>query len=117
VIYFTYRIKEHPVLLWSIFGINFAVPMLMLMSRDAKRNPRFLIGVGTVILIGHWLDAMMMAMPGSVGHHFHGVGLLEAGMFTAFLGVFMYVVLNTLTKAPLTPVNHPFLEESVHHQI
>jgi hypothetical protein len=117
VIYFTYRIKEHPVLLWSIFGINFAVPMLMLMSRDAKRNPRFLIGVGTVILIGHWLDTMMMVMPGSVGHHFHGVGLLEAGMFTAFLGVFMYVVLNTLTKAPLTPVNHPFLEESVHHQI
>jgi hypothetical protein len=25
--------------------------------------------------------------------------------------------LNTLTKAPLTPVNHPYLEESVHHQI
>jgi hypothetical protein len=29
----------------------------------------------------------------------------------------MYVVLNNLTKAPLTPVNHPFLDESLHHDI
>ncbi len=117
VTYFTTRINKHPYLLWSIFVINFAVPMVLLMSRDAKRNPRFLILVGTIIIIGHWLDTMMMVMPGSVGHYFHGVGLLEAGMFTAFLGGFMFIVLNTLTKAPLTPVNHPFLEESVHHHI
>jgi hypothetical protein len=117
VTYFQQRIEGHPMLLWSIFFINFAVPMVLLMSRDAKRNPRFLIGVGAIIFIGHWLDVIMMVMPGTLGHHFHGVGLLEVGMFTAFLGLFMTVVLNTLTKAPLTPVNHPFLEESVHHQI
>jgi hypothetical protein len=46
------------------------------MSRDAKRNPRFLIGVGSIIFIGHWLDVNMMVMPGSLGHDFHGVGLL-----------------------------------------
>lgn len=117
VTYFQQRIEEHPALLWSIFFINFAVPMVLLMSRDAKRNPRFLISVAAIIFIGHWLDVIMMVMPGSVGHHFHGIGLLEIGMFTAFLGLFITVVFNTLTKAPLTPVNHPFLEESVHHQI
>ncbi len=117
VIYFTQRINNYPALLWTTFAINFAVPMLLLMSRDAKRNPRFLIGVGTVIIIGHWLDTIMMVMPSTVSHFFHGIGLLEAGMFTAFLGIFMYVVLNTLTKAPLSPVAHPYLEESVHHHI
>ncbi len=117
VTYFNQRINHYPWLLWGIFLINFIVPMVLLMSRDAKRNPRFLIIVGSIILVGHWLDTMMMVMPGSVGHHFHGVGLLEAGMFTAFLGGFMYIVLNTLTKAPLTPVNHPYLEESIHHHI
>ncbi len=117
VTYFTTRINNYPGLLWTIFGINFAVPMVLLMSRDAKRNPRFLILVGAIIIIGHWLDTLMMVMPGSVGHDFHGVGLLEAGMFTLFLGGFMYTVLTTLTKAPLTPVNHPFLEESIHHHI
>ena len=118
VTYFTERINNYTWLQWTVVGVNFAFPMLLLMSRDAKRNPRFLIGVGTIILIGHWLDTIMMVMPGAVGHEFfHGIGLLEAGMFVAFLGLFMYVVLNTLTKAPLTPVNHPYLEESVHHHI
>ncbi len=117
VTYFQQRIEEHPIMLWSIFAINFAVPMLLLMSRDAKRAPGFLIGVGSVIFVGHWLDVVMLVMPGTVGHHFHGIGLLEVGMFVTFLGLFIYTVLNTLTKAPLTPVNHPYLEESVHHQI
>jgi hypothetical protein len=117
VTYFQSRINEHPALLWGTFFINFAIPMVLLMSRDAKRNPRFLIGVGAVIFIGHWLDVNMMVMPGALGHHFHGIGLLEVGMFVTFLGLFIYTVLNTLTKAPLTPVNHPYLEESVHHQI
>jgi hypothetical protein len=117
VTYFQQRINEHPGLLWTVFGINFAVPMVLLMSRDAKRNPRFLIGVGAVIFIGHWLDVILMVMPGALGQQFHGVGLLEVGMFTLFLGAFLLVTLRTLAQAPLSPVNHPFLEESVHHQI
>jgi hypothetical protein len=52
-----------------------------------------------------------------LGIDFHGVGLLEVGMFLAFLGLLLHTVLTALTKAPLTPVNHPYLEESVHHQI
>ena len=117
VTYFQQRINEHPGLMWTTFFINFAVPMVLLMSRDAKRNPRFLIGVGTVIFIGHWMDINMIIMPGAVGHHFHGLGLLDAGLFVLFLGAFIRVVLGTLAKAPLTPVNHPYLEESVHHSI
>lgn len=117
VTYFQQRIDHHPGLLWTVFAINFAVPMVMLMSRDAKRDSRFLIGVGSVIFIGHWMDVILMVMPGTLGHHFHGIGLLEVGMFVLFLGVFIMTVLNQLTKAPLTPVNHPYLDESVHHSI
>jgi hypothetical protein len=76
VTYFQQRIDHHPMLLWGTFFINFAIPMVMLMSRDAKRNPRFLIGVGSVIFVGHWLDVNMMVMPGALGHDFHGIGLL-----------------------------------------
>lgn len=118
VTYFQARIDDHPALTWVTFFINFAVPMALLMSRDAKRNPRFLIGVGTVIFIGHWMDVNMMVMPGAAGHDFHhGLQLLDVGMFVLFLGAFIRVVLGALTKAPLTPVNHPYLEESIHHQI
>src|SRR5690606_22649065 len=116
-IYFVQRIDHHPVLMWGTFFINFAVPMVLLMSRDAKRNPRFLIGVGAVIFIGHWLDVIMIVMPGTLGHDLHGVGLLELGLFLAFLGLFINRVFAQLTQAPLTPVQHPYLEESVHHSI
>jgi hypothetical protein len=56
-------------------------------------------------------------MPGSLGEHFHHVGLLEIGFFLAFLGLFVRTVLSALSKAPLTVVNSPYLEESVHHSI
>lgn len=115
VTYFVTRIDHFTVPFWVMFFTNFILPMVLLISRDAKRNPRFLIGVGTIIFLGHWLDVYLMVVPGALGH-FH-IGALEVGMFALFLGVFVYTVLNTLTKAPLTPVNHPYLEESVHHQI
>ncbi|MFZ1689091.1 MAG: quinol:cytochrome C oxidoreductase [Flavobacteriales bacterium] len=103
-------------LFWITFFINFALPMVMLISRDAKRNPRFLIGVGSIIFVGHWLDVFMIVMPGTMSAHWD-MGLIEVGMFLAFLGAFVYITLNRLTKAPLTPVQHPFLEESIHHSI
>lgn len=117
VIYFKQRIDHHAGLMWGMFFINFAVPMLLLMSRDAKRNPRFLIGVGTVIIIGHWLDLCQLVLPGALGEHFHHIGALEIGLGLFFLGLFVNRVLTAMTKRPLTVVNSPYLEESVHHSI
>ncbi|QQR88398.1 MAG: quinol:cytochrome C oxidoreductase [Flavobacteriales bacterium] len=116
VTWFQTRWEHYMPIFWMTFFINFAIPMVLLMSRDAKRNPRFLIGVGTVIFIGHWLDVFMIVMPGTMHDHWH-LGLVEVGLFLAFLGAFVYVTLNRLTKAPLTPVQHPYLEESIHHSI
>jgi hypothetical protein len=44
-------------------------------------------------------------------------GLMEVGMFLGFLGLFIFTVLRALSKAPLMPVNHPFIKESEHHNI
>lgn len=44
-------------------------------------------------------------------------GLLEIGTFLGFLGLFLYVVLGALSKAPLLPKNDPYLEESLHHHV
>lgn len=117
VAYFKTRIDHHAGLIWTMYFINFALPMVLLMSRDSKRSPRYLIGVCTLIFIGHWLDVVQMVMPGTLGLHFTGIGILEIGFFIAFLGLFIRTVLLTLAKAPLTVVHHPFLEESVHHHI
>ena len=44
-------------------------------------------------------------------------GFLELGVFVGFLGLFLYIALNTLSKAALIPKNDPYLEESFHHHI
>jgi hypothetical protein len=72
--------------------------------------------VGIVILAGHWLDVYIMVSAGSLGANAK-IGALEIGMALLVAGFFIRVILNNLTKAPLTPVNHPFLDESVHHEI
>ena len=99
---------------WIMFLMNFLLPLLILVARDAKRNPRYVTAVGCLIFFSHWLDVNMLVQPGAVGHW--NIGFVELGMFAAFLGGFIYVTLNRLTKAPLTVVNHPYLAESVHHQ-
>jgi len=116
VVYYITRIEHYKVMYFGTFLINFAFPMLILMSRDAKRNAGILSFVGVIILIGHWLDVYMMVSAGSLGQSAK-IGFLEIGMAVLVAGFFIRVILNNLTKAPLTPVNHPFLDESIHHEI
>ena len=116
VTYYAMRIENFKFLYFAMFIINFAFPMLILMSRDAKRNFGILTFVGLIILTGHWLDVFIMISAGSLGAN-ATIGLIEIGMALMVLGAFVFVILRNLTKAPLTPVNHPFLDESVHHDI
>lgn len=110
------RIEHFKFLYFGMFLINFAFPMLLLMSRDAKRHAGVLTFVGVVVLFGHWVDVYLMIMAGSMGQNAF-IGFLEIGMMILTLGLFLRVILKNLTKAPLTVKNHPFLDESIHHDI
>jgi len=69
-----------------------------------------------IIIVGHWFDFFNMVTPG-VMKHYGSIGLLEIGTGLIFMSVFIWVVLNSLTKMPLFGKNHPMLEESLHHHI
>ena len=114
--YFQMRIENYKLLYFGMFFINFAFPMLILMSRDAKRNAGILTFIGLIIIGGHWVDVYIMVTAGSMGPTAH-IGLLEIGMALTVMSVFILVILKNLTKAPLTAHNHPFLDESIHHEI
>ncbi|HEX7366523.1 MAG TPA: quinol:cytochrome C oxidoreductase [Pelobium sp.] len=103
-------------LFWLNLIINFMSPVLILMSRDAKRKTNILLGVCVLLICGHWLDYYMMIMPGTIGEA-AGFGIVEIGVFLGFVGLFVFSILTSLSKAPLAPKNHPFLEESLNHQI
>jgi len=99
--------------MWLTFFVNFAFPMAILISRDAKRNYSFLTFVGICIFLFHWMDIFNMVMPASVHQHWH-IAITEIFIFAGFLGAFLMVVLTSLSKQPLMVKTHPFLEESKH---
>ncbi|MBB6612190.1 quinol:cytochrome C oxidoreductase [Pontibacter sp. Tf4] len=116
-LYFLARLDEH--YKWVFFTnliVNFAFPFLVLMTRDAKRQMIMLKIVTIAILLGHWLDFYLMMMPGTMRGD-AGIGFIEIGSTLVFLGVFLLTFTKGLAKASLVPVNHPFLEESVHHHV
>ena len=117
VVYFDVRRTET---YKPLFRINiilcFVLPFLILMMRNAKRNPRVLMLAGAIILIGHWVDLYLMVMPGTIGES-ASIGLLEIGTTMTFAGFFIYWVLHNLSKEGLYPVNHPYLLESVNHDV
>ena len=115
VTYYIMRTENFKILYFGMFFINFAFPMLILMSRDAKRDAGILTFVGVIILIGHWLDVYIMVSGGSLGANAQ-LGLLELGFVVLMSGAFIFILLKNLSKAPLLPVNHPFLDESMHHE-
>jgi hypothetical protein len=103
---------------WLNIIINFGTPVLLLMSRDAKRLTSRLKWVCIVLLLGHWLDYYMMIMPGTVGAEGRGFFFEEVGTAIGFAGLFVYGMLTALsTFKSLAPKNHPFLQESLHHHI
>jgi hypothetical protein len=101
---------------WVNIVINFICPILILMTRDAKRRMNTLMYVCILLLCGHWLDYYMMIMPGTVAEH-RGFGIIEIGTALGFAGLFVFLMLSQLSKKALVPIHHPFLEESLHHQI
>lgn len=114
--YYLTRIDHFKFLYFGMFLVNFAFPMILLMSRDAKRHAGILTFVGVVVLLGHWVDVYLMIMAGSMNQSAF-IGFMEIGMLLLVLGLFIRVILTNLTKAPLTVKNHPFLDESIHHEI
>ena len=116
VTYFVIRIDHYKGLFWGIFFVNFLFPMVILLSRDAKRQIGYMITVGLIIFVGHWLDVYLMIMPGSLGAHAE-IGFMEIGMAIGFLGLFLFVVFRAFSKAPISVVKHPFLDESNHLHI
>ncbi|WP_028297489.1 hypothetical protein [Olivibacter sitiensis] len=101
---------------WLSLIINFVCPLLVLVDRDAKRKESIMLFMCILLLAGHWLDYYIMVMPGTVEDH-RGFGITEIGTAIGFVGLCAFLMLSKLAKHPLAPKNHPFIEESLHHQI
>ena len=115
VTYFMQRIEQsnYRFLFWFSLIINFLVPTILLMSRDAKRNRDRLILVCTIILIGHWINSYLLFAPGTLKDQ-GNLGFLEIGLGLGFVGLFLKVFFSSLSKRNIELKSHPFLDESKH---
>jgi hypothetical protein len=117
-VYFVERMQNSPYswIFYLNIILNFVLPFLLFMTRDAKRQLSTLKLVCPIIVIGHWFDFYNMVTPGVMKHD-GDFGLLEIGTFVIFFSVFLLFVLNSLSKVPLFGRNHPMLQESLNHHI
>jgi Ni/Fe-hydrogenase subunit HybB-like protein len=111
VTYFVTRIEDYNLPFFGMLVMNFIFPLLILMNSDYKRVNWFVVMAGIVILLGHYVDVYNMIMPATVGDQW-SFGVSEIGGLLFFTGLFIYVVFNTLTKAPLEASGDPFIGES-----
>ena len=117
-VYFIARMKTAPYS-WIFFLnliMNFFLPFLLFMTRDAKRHLSMLKVVCPIVIVGHWFDFFNMITPGIMKTE-GGFGLLEVGLGLVFAAAFMLVVFNALTKFPLVPKHDPMMGEALNHHI
>jgi hypothetical protein len=117
-VYFIERMRTSPYswIFYLNLILNFVLPFLLFMTRDAKRQISTLKLVTPIVIVGHWFDFFNMVTPAVMKEN-GGVGLLEIGTFLIFMAVYLLVVLTSLGKYPLVGKNHPMLQESLHHHI
>jgi hypothetical protein len=100
---------------WLMFIINFIAPLLILMTRSAKRNYGTVALMAVLIIFGHWLDFYQMVFPAVSPGKVPNI-IYDLGIALGFVGLIMFVTGRALTKAPLLARNHPFVKESlIHH--
>lgn len=113
VTYFVTRIEHYKLPFFGMLVMNFIFPLLILVNTDFKRLSWIIVMAGVVILFGHYVDFFNMIMPATVGDQWF-IGISELGSLLFFLGLFIFIVFNALTKAPLVAKGNPLMEESKH---
>jgi hypothetical protein len=94
--------------------INFVCPLLILMTRNSKRNYTIMTFMAILIIFGHWMDFNQMVMA-SISKDHVTLSFLDFGIMALFAGLIIFFVGKALAKAPLIAKNNPFLKESIIH--
>jgi hypothetical protein len=99
------RIKEPqwlPVSL-AVLAACFLLPFLLLLSRPAKKKPRYLLPIAILVFVGMWLERYLLVVPTL----WHGsevpLGFTEFAVTIAFMAAFVLVYIAFAKRFPLLP--------------
>ncbi len=93
---------------------HFALPFLLLLSRDIKRNPRTMALVACTLICLRVVDLYWLAAPNfeQGGFHLHWLDLAAP---VGLGGIWMAAFFWQLKQRPLFPLHDPMLEEALEH--
>jgi len=115
VLWYQYRLHGG----WEAVGLalallHFALPFLLLLSRDLKRDVKLLAPVAALLLVMHWVDYFWNVMP-AYSHADFALHWLDLVAPIALGGLWLWLFVRELKKRPLLPVGDPNLEEVFEH--
>lgn len=111
--YFTRWQDGWQILFFAEIGLNWGIPFMMLLPVKTSRNMKVIVAVILFLIVGQYVDLFVQIIPGITG--VLKFGWIEAGLFLGYAGLFAFIVATSLSKAKIMPVNHPYLDESIHH--
>jgi len=95
--------------------LQFALPFVLLLSRDLKRNSRRLVTVAVAVIVMRLVDLIWLTVPefheGAFRIHWMDL-LMPIGVGGLWLAYFAY----QLKQRPLLPMGDPYLEEALAHE-
>lgn len=103
--------------------VHWVIPFLMLLPRPNKRSPKMLGLAALIVLAGRFIDLWQFMAPrphldAGIPHTSQGVWtFVVVGTLVGFIGLFLFVTLKALEKAPLLAKKDPYFDESLHHHI
>jgi hypothetical protein len=89
---------------------HFALPFLLLLSRDAKRNASVLAGIAGGILLMRMVDLFWLIGP-ELHEHGFAVHWLDVAATLGVGGVWFHLFARELAASPLLPQDDPELGE------
>ncbi|MDX6693277.1 MAG: hypothetical protein QOF02_880 [Blastocatellia bacterium] len=102
----------------AVVIFHFALPFLMLLSRDLKRNARRLAVVAIVVFLMRFIDLLWIIAP-TFRHEHLVLSWLDITAPLAMGGLWVAFFVWQLKQRPLLPINDPYLgqtlEQSHHH--
>lgn len=112
--YFFGRFEHYKEIFLPMLIPNFLIPLLVMVSSSIKRNYKVVTTMAFIVLFGHAWDYFNMVMPGTIGPYWRTpeLWILTIGAVLFVVGLFMLVVLHTLSKLKLIPEGNPYLHES-----
>jgi hypothetical protein len=114
--YVILRVRQSPweILAWTVLLVCFVLPFVSLLSRKIKSRPKQMVVLAGMILVGMWLERLLLVAPSLHPEAGLPIGFLELFITIGFLGTMGFSLLLFFHLVPLVPVADPLFHRYLH---